>query len=41
MQLLGDLPEKLKKVEPRYRDLRASEIPSINLDDNKVPVKIT
>jgi len=40
MQLWVDLPEKLKKVEPRYRDLRASEIPTIDLDDNKVHVKI-
>jgi quercetin 2,3-dioxygenase len=40
MQLWVDLPEKLKKVEPRYRDLRASEIPAIDLDDNKVHVKI-
>jgi redox-sensitive bicupin YhaK (pirin superfamily) len=40
MQLWVDLPEKLKKVEPRYRDLKASEIPSIDLDDNKVHVKI-
>jgi redox-sensitive bicupin YhaK (pirin superfamily) len=40
MQLWVDLPEKLKKVEPRYRDLRASEIPSVDLDNNKVHVKI-
>jgi redox-sensitive bicupin YhaK (pirin superfamily) len=40
MQLWVDLPEKLKKVKPRYRDLRASEIPTIDLDDNKVHVKI-
>jgi quercetin 2,3-dioxygenase len=40
MQLWVDLPEKLKKVEPRYSDLRASEIPAIDLDDNKVHVKI-
>lgn len=40
MQLWVDLPQKLKKCEPRYRDLRASEIPSIDIDDDKVHVKI-
>jgi len=40
MQLWVDLPEKLKKCEPRYRDLKASEIPKIDLDDGKVHVKI-
>jgi redox-sensitive bicupin YhaK (pirin superfamily) len=40
MQLWVDLPEKLKKCEPRYRDLKASEIPSIDIDDNKVHIKI-
>jgi redox-sensitive bicupin YhaK (pirin superfamily) len=40
MQLWVDLPEKLKKCEPRYRDLRASEIPNIDIDDNKVHIKI-
>lgn len=40
MQLWVDLPEKLKKCEPRYRDLRASEIPKIELDGGKVSVKI-
>lgn len=40
MQLWVDLPEKLKKCEPRYRDLKASEIPQIDLDDGKVTVKI-
>lgn len=40
MQLWVDLPEELKMVEPRYRDLRAKEIPSIKLDDDKVEVKI-
>lgn len=40
MQLWVDLPEKLKKCEPRYRDLRASEIPSIDVDDDKVNIKI-
>lgn len=40
MQLWVDLPEKLKKCEPRYRDLRATEIPTIEVDDNKVKIKI-
>ena len=40
MQLWVDLPEKLKNCEPRYRDLRAKEIPTINIDDDKVTVKI-
>ena len=40
MQLWVDLPEKLKKCEPRYRDLRASEIPNIDVDEGRVHVKI-
>ena len=40
MQLWVDLPEKLKACEPRYRDLRAMEIPRIQVDDGKVTVKI-
>ncbi len=40
MQLWVDLPEKLKSCEPRYRDLRAKEIPAIELDEGKVSVKI-
>ncbi|CZT04163.1 hypothetical protein WAI453_009608 [Rhynchosporium graminicola] len=40
MQLWVDLPEKLKKCEPRYRDLRASEIPNIDIDDGNVHIKI-
>jgi redox-sensitive bicupin YhaK (pirin superfamily) len=40
MQLWVDLPEKLKKCEPRYRDLRASEIPNIDVDDGKVHIKV-
>lgn len=40
MQLWVDLPQRLKKCEPRYRDLRASEIPKVTLDDGKVEVKI-
>lgn len=40
MQLWVDLPEKLKSVEPRYRDLRAAEIPIAKSDDGKVVVKV-
>ncbi|KAL9121428.1 MAG: hypothetical protein Q9187_002009 [Circinaria calcarea] len=40
MQLWVDLPERLKKCEPRYRDLRAKEIPQIEVDDGKVQIKI-
>jgi redox-sensitive bicupin YhaK (pirin superfamily) len=40
MQLWVDLPEKLKKCEPRYRDLRASEIPNIDVDEGKVHIKV-
>ena len=40
MQLWVDLPEKLKSCEPRYRDLRAKEIPTITVDDGKVTIKI-
>jgi redox-sensitive bicupin YhaK (pirin superfamily) len=40
MQLWVDLPEKLKKCEPRYRDLKAKEIPNIDIDEGKVHVKI-
>lgn len=40
MQLWVDLPQKLKKCDPRYRDLRAAEIPKATLDDGKVEVKV-
>ncbi|KAG5300959.1 pirin [Histoplasma ohiense] len=40
MQLWVDLPEKLKMCEPRYRDLRATEIPVANVDEGKVSVKV-
>ncbi|KAI1193194.1 RmlC-like cupin domain-containing protein [Nemania serpens] len=39
LQLWVDLPAKLKKCEPRYRDLRAKEIPQVDIDD-KVHVKV-
>ena len=40
LQLWVDLPKHLKKTEPRYRDLRAKEIPTADADDGKVHVKI-
>jgi redox-sensitive bicupin YhaK (pirin superfamily) len=40
MQLWVDLPENLKMCEPRYRDLRASEIPQVEADDGKVKIKV-
>ena len=40
MQLWVDLPSNLKACEPRYRDLRAKEIPTISIDDGRVAVKI-
>ena len=39
LQLWVDLPVHLKKCEPRYRDLRAKEIPAVDVDD-KVHVKV-
>ena len=40
MQLWVDLPKNLKMCEPRYRDLRSSEIPKVTADDGKVDVKV-
>ncbi|KAH7109465.1 pirin-like protein-like protein Prn3 [Dendryphion nanum] len=40
MQLWVDLPKALKACEPRYRDLRSTEIPEATADDGKVKVKI-
>ncbi|EXJ78125.1 hypothetical protein A1O3_09286 [Capronia epimyces CBS 606.96] len=40
LQLWVDLPENLKGCEPRYRDLRGSEIPVATTDDGKVTVKV-
>ena len=40
MQLWVDLPARLKFCEPRYRDLKAKEIPQIDVDEGKVTVKI-
>lgn len=40
LQLWVDLPERLKNCEPRYRDLKAFEIPSATSPDGKVHVKV-
>ncbi|RMJ12080.1 hypothetical protein BHE90_014731 [Fusarium euwallaceae] len=40
LQLWVDLPSNLKACEPRYRDLRASEIPIAKVDDDRVTVKV-
>ena len=40
MQLWVDLPKDLKFCEPRYRDLKASEIPQVETDNGKVTVKV-
>ncbi|KAI2611331.1 RmlC-like cupin domain-containing protein [Hypoxylon fragiforme] len=40
LQLWVDLPANLKACEPRYRDLRAKEIPSATLDNGKINIKV-
>ena len=40
MQLWVDLPKSLKSCEPRYRDLKAAEIPVATADEGKVVVKV-
>jgi quercetin 2,3-dioxygenase len=40
LQLWVDLPQHLKTCEPRYRDLQASEIPEIDIDNGKVHIKV-
>lgn len=40
MQLWVDLPKTLKMCEPRYRDLRAAEIPQVDVDEGRVNVKV-
>jgi len=40
LQLWVDLPRELKMCEPRYRDLRAKEIPQVEVDGGKVRVKV-
>lgn len=39
-QLWVDLPKHLKMCEPRYRDLRANQIPHAHLDKGKILVKV-
>ena len=40
LQLWVDLPQKLKTCEPRYRDLKAKEIPIIKVDNDRVTIKV-
>ena len=40
MQLWVDLPKHLKMCEPRYRDLRGSEIPTVKADEGRVEIKV-
>ncbi|KAM0465210.1 hypothetical protein ACHAPV_002206 [Trichoderma viride] len=40
LQLWVDLPKELKYCEPRYRDLRAAEIPNVDVDDGRVTIKV-
>lgn len=40
LQLWVDLPKELKYCEPRYRDLRAHEIPSVTADQGRVEIKV-
>ncbi|KAK4179451.1 RmlC-like cupin domain-containing protein [Triangularia setosa] len=40
LQLWVDLPKELKYCEPRYRDLKAEEIPTVVTEDDKVKIKV-
>ncbi|KAL2116462.1 hypothetical protein VTJ04DRAFT_8630 [Mycothermus thermophilus] len=40
LQLWVDLPKHLKSCEPRYRDLKAEEVPVVKTDGGKVTVKV-
>ncbi|KAM4059855.1 pirin domain-containing protein [Hirsutella rhossiliensis] len=40
LQLWVDLPRHLKACEPRYRDLRAAEIPAVDVDAGRATVKV-
>lgn len=40
LQLWVDLPEKLKEVEPRYRDLKEWEVPEVVQQDGKLKVRV-
>ncbi|KAK3948805.1 RmlC-like cupin domain-containing protein [Pseudoneurospora amorphoporcata] len=40
LQLWVDLPKELKSCEPRYRDLRAEEVPVVETDEGRVKIKV-
>ena len=40
LQLWVDLPRELKGCEPRYRDLRAAEIPTVDADEGRATIKV-
>ncbi|KAJ4306768.1 RNA pol II transcription cofactor [Collariella sp. IMI 366227] len=40
LQLWVDLPAHLKNIEPRYRDLKAADIPVVEADERRVTVKV-
>ncbi|EAA27068.2 RmlC-like cupin [Neurospora crassa] len=40
LQLWVDLPKELKSCEPRYRDLKAQEIPTVETDEGRVKIKV-
>ncbi|KAJ8114648.1 hypothetical protein OPT61_g3528 [Boeremia exigua] len=40
LQLWIDLPKELKYCEPRYRDLKAKEVPVATADEGKITVKV-
>ncbi|KAL1840927.1 hypothetical protein VTJ49DRAFT_7625 [Mycothermus thermophilus] len=40
LQLWVDLPKELKGCEPRYRDLKAEEVPVVKADEGRVTVKV-
>jgi redox-sensitive bicupin YhaK (pirin superfamily) len=40
LQLWVDLPKELKGCEPRYRDLKAEEVPVVEVDGGRVRVKV-
>lgn len=40
IQLWVDLPENLKEIKARYRDLRSFEVPTVESKDGKVSIKI-
>lgn len=40
LQLWVDLPQNLKACEPRYRDLRAAEIPQVEVDEGRATIKV-